>query len=276
MAVRRAIALATPDTELAFLSVVWRVGVGPTQRASLGVGRAEEALDAACAHAADASLRCERLLEHSPNPAQTIFRHAASHDLLVLGAPAASRATGILSGSIASFAAHRAPGPVLLARGTDEEEPFPRRIVVASDGSDEAQLALDAAADLASGRFAVVTLAHVDGHAMDKRLAEQAIGMRDRIGVAPEVVALTGAPHEALATFARESGADLLVTGSRGLRGLRALASTSERAAHEARTSVLIVRPRFERVTRPELAHAAHDEARRLRARAFVEPPAPR
>ncbi len=136
VAVRRAIALATPDTELAFLSVVWRVGVGPTQRASLGVERAEEALDAACAHAADASLRCERLLAHSPDPAQTIFRHAAGHDLLVLGAPSASRATGILSGSVASFAAHRAPGPVLLARGADEHEPFPRRILVASDGSE--------------------------------------------------------------------------------------------------------------------------------------------
>jgi hypothetical protein len=39
---------------------------------------------------------------------------------------------------------------------------------------------------------------------------------------------------------------------------------------------VLIVRPRFERVRNPELVHAAHRDAWRLRARALVEPPAPR
>lgn len=276
MAVRRAIALAAPDTELAFLSVVWRVGAGPTQRASLGVARAEEALAAACARAADASLSCQPLLAHSPEPAQTIFRHAAGHDLLVLGGPVASRASGMLSGSVASFAAHRAPGPVLLARGADVDAPFPERIVVASDGSSEAELALDAVADLACGRFVTVTLAYVDGHAPDERLAEEAESLHERLGFAPDVVMLTGTPHEALAAFARESGADLLVTGSRGLRGLRALASTSERAAHVARTSVLIVRPRCEDEVRPELVHAAHDQARRLRARALVEPPAPR
>ena len=36
--------------------------------------------------------------------------------------------------------------------------------------------------------------------------------------------------------------ADLIVVGSRGLRGLRALGSLSERIAHEARCSVLVVR----------------------------------
>ena len=36
--------------------------------------------------------------------------------------------------------------------------------------------------------------------------------------------------------------ADLVVVGSRGLRGLRALGSLSERLAHEARSPVLVVR----------------------------------
>jgi nucleotide-binding universal stress UspA family protein len=35
---------------------------------------------------------------------------------------------------------------------------------------------------------------------------------------------------------------DLLVVGSRGLQGLRSLGSVSERVAHEARCSVLVVR----------------------------------
>ena len=37
---------------------------------------------------------------------------------------------------------------------------------------------------------------------------------------------------------------DLVVVGSRGLRGVRALGSVSERVAHDARSSVLVVRGR--------------------------------
>jgi nucleotide-binding universal stress UspA family protein len=36
--------------------------------------------------------------------------------------------------------------------------------------------------------------------------------------------------------------ADLLVVGSRGLKGIKALGSVSERVAHEAKCSVLVVR----------------------------------
>jgi nucleotide-binding universal stress UspA family protein len=36
--------------------------------------------------------------------------------------------------------------------------------------------------------------------------------------------------------------ADLLVVGSRGLHGIKALGSVSERVAHEAKCSVLVVR----------------------------------
>ncbi|MGH3044059.1 MAG: universal stress protein, partial [Gaiellaceae bacterium] len=37
--------------------------------------------------------------------------------------------------------------------------------------------------------------------------------------------------------------ADLLIVGSRGLHGVRALGSVSERVAHKAPCSVLVVRP---------------------------------
>jgi nucleotide-binding universal stress UspA family protein len=39
---------------------------------------------------------------------------------------------------------------------------------------------------------------------------------------------------------------DLLIVGNRGLHGLRALGSVSERVAHGARSSVLVVRPLLE------------------------------
>jgi nucleotide-binding universal stress UspA family protein len=46
------------------------------------------------------------------------------------------------------------------------------------------------------------------------------------------------APVEALTSL----GPDLLVVGNRGLQGLRSLGSVSERVAHEAACSVLVVR----------------------------------
>jgi nucleotide-binding universal stress UspA family protein len=261
VAAQRAVALADPDTDLAFIAVVDGVGVR----------RAEKALAAAARLAAKAGVPCERVLDHTTDPAGAIFARAADHDLLVLGAPAASRAIGILAGSVGSVAAHRAPGPVLLARGRPDPR-FPRHIVVATDGSDGARPAVETAAELARAGSVPVTLACAGVHDVTKHAAI----LEDGLGIEPYVALLGGAPHEALATFAAEVGADLLVVGSRALRGPRALGSTSERVAHDARTSVLIVRPRLVRVSYPALSHAAHAEARELRARAFVEPPAPR
>jgi nucleotide-binding universal stress UspA family protein len=50
-----------------------------------------------------------------------------------------------------------------------------------------------------------------------------------------------GNPVDVLVGAAEQ--ADLLVLGSRGLVGVRALGSVSERVAHKARCSVLVVRP---------------------------------
>jgi nucleotide-binding universal stress UspA family protein len=48
----------------------------------------------------------------------------------------------------------------------------------------------------------------------------------------------SGSPVDALSRL----DPDLLVVGSRGLQGIRSLGSVSERVAHEARCSVLVVR----------------------------------
>jgi nucleotide-binding universal stress UspA family protein len=59
---------------------------------------------------------------------------------------------------------------------------------------------------------------------------------------APALEELDGKPLPVLAHVAEN--ADLLVVGSRGLRGIRALGSVSERVAHQAPASVLVVRGR--------------------------------
>jgi nucleotide-binding universal stress UspA family protein len=63
-----------------------------------------------------------------------------------------------------------------------------------------------------------------------------------RFGAGLRVLTADAHPAQALVEASRE--ADLLVVGSRGLRGLKALGSVSERVAHEASCSVLVVRTR--------------------------------
>ena len=59
--------------------------------------------------------------------------------------------------------------------------------------------------------------------------------------LAPEIQELAGSAVDELAHAAEH--ADLLVVGSRGLKGLKALGSVSERIGHTAACSVLVVRP---------------------------------
>jgi nucleotide-binding universal stress UspA family protein len=153
--------------------------------------------------------------------------------LAVVGSHGVSRTTGIALGAVSTHLLHESPCPVLIARGRIDAERWPRSIVAGVDGSPESGAALAAARALAgrAGASLRVMVATEDAHA-DVEVARR---------LAPDLEA-----HEARAldvlNVASET-ADLVVVGSRGLRGLRALGSLSERLAHEARCSVLVVRP---------------------------------
>jgi nucleotide-binding universal stress UspA family protein len=151
--------------------------------------------------------------------------------LIVVGSHGHGRARGIIMGSTATELIHKAPCSVLVAR--DASRKFPRSIAVGVDGSPESALAYATASSLAE-RFGArlwPVVAH-GGEAVDKRLVASIVGERHED--------LPGEPVDAL--LAAAADADLLVVGSRGLHGLKALGSVSERVAHRARSSVLIVR----------------------------------
>ena len=102
---------------------------------------------------------------------------------------------------------------MLVARESHDLPGWPQRVIVAVDGSPGSAAAFAAA---------------------------ETIARRYDAGLRPVVAKHDETVLHALHVLSED--ADLLVVGSRGLRGLRALGSVSERIAHEARCSVLVVR----------------------------------
>jgi nucleotide-binding universal stress UspA family protein len=129
--------------------------------------------------------------------------------LVAVGSHGAGRARGIVIGSTATELVHKAPCSVLVARKPLKD--FPGPIAVGVDGSKEG-----AAADAVAG-------------ALGKRFGAR-------------LERLENLPHPLSGLVDAAVEAELLVVGSRGLHGVRALGSVSERVAHEARCSVLVVR----------------------------------
>lgn len=152
--------------------------------------------------------------------------------LLAIGTEGHRRIEEIVFGGVAGELLHKASCAVFVARPVSDPETFPREIVVGVDGSAEAERAFQAARTLATRRHSTLRAVVACG---GKRVNLGEIAKRH-----PRVQALPAAPVPALVEAG--SRADLLVVGSRGLHGPRALGSVSERVAHQAPCSVLVVR----------------------------------
>jgi nucleotide-binding universal stress UspA family protein len=136
-----------------------------------------------------------------------------------------------------------------------------KRIVVGFDGSDQARKALERAADIAGGAtVAVVCSADVsrlmrdpaggvspiepaDAEARAAALAEARRYLEGR-NVEGVYVEGTGHPADVIVQEAEESGADLIVVGTRGLNAAKrlVLGSVSTTVVHHAPCDVLVVR----------------------------------
>jgi nucleotide-binding universal stress UspA family protein len=153
--------------------------------------------------------------------------------LLVVGSHGLGRLAGFVIGSTATEVIHKAPCSVLVARNRGESDGFPNKVVVGVDGSPESAAAYAVARRL-SERFnaELWPVVAAGGKSVDRRLVGQIIDGRREESPDEPVAALVAAAADA----------DLLVVGSRGLHGLKALGSVSERVAHQTHSSVLVVR----------------------------------
>jgi nucleotide-binding universal stress UspA family protein len=234
-ACRQASLLAYPETviEAATVSLF-----PPAAAAALGVHDLERSLER---NAGAALLAAQRMLGPDAElrrldglTVEALLAEAkrTQATLLAIGAPEHPRIEEIVFGGVAEELLHKTPCSMLLARPVPDEANFPSKIVVGLDGSDQAERAYEVATQLARRRHSQLQgIVGLGGRRV--RLAE----IVHRHGpVETSEAAAVPALLEASAC------ADLLVVGSRGLHGLRGLGSVSERIAHQAACSVLVIR----------------------------------
>jgi len=176
----------------------------------------------------------ERPLSGRP-PLSVVETKVRNATVVAIGSHGHRRLSGIVIGSVATALLHSAPCSVLLTRPGSRED-FPRSIVVGLDGSAEARLAAGHAAAIAARTGAELKgLVAMGGAPVD-------FGEVRSIVIDNGGFLLTDDERDPVDAFS-DVAADLLVLGSRGLRGVHALGSVSERAAHRAGCSVLVIRP---------------------------------
>lgn len=174
----------------------------------------------------------QKLLEGTPVQLLLGELERSGATVLVVGSHGHSRTAEIVLGGVTGELLHTAACSVLVARPVASPEAFPQALVVGVDGSPGSERALAVAEQLARRfRAPLRILTALGGKGVD----------RERVhAIAPRVEEVDARPVEALTAAAAD--ADLLVVGSRGLHGVRALGSVSERVAHRAGCSVLVVR----------------------------------
>jgi nucleotide-binding universal stress UspA family protein len=239
-AVRQAIALATQGARLHFLAVHPEFELDPaTYRESL-----EASLDEAMRMADEAGVEATCEMHDGRYAVDVLLAVGRAYDVLVIGTHNNSRLAGIFLGSTASEAVHDTERPLLIARPLDEESAFPRSILVATDGSEESWAPCRTAAGLAASFDSELAMVHVgNGEREERRHAveEQVAAAGRALGSEPELIRQDGRATDSILRAAGRRNATLLVVGRRGLKGLKALGSVSERIVHGARCSVLLV-----------------------------------
>jgi nucleotide-binding universal stress UspA family protein len=243
-AARQAALLTDDGAALTYAAISWPQANGATALATLSHRQAHESLRQAHLEAHEYGIRPALVGDHAPDAAERLMELAAGQDLLVVGIHGHPRAGGIMVGSAATGALHRSPIPVLVARRPPRGIDFPSRIVLASDGTPTSAAAAELTARIAGRHGAHVAVVGARDRDLPFRpgLAEHASLIRDATGTEPVFIDEPGPPHRAVAAAARDFNAALVITGSRGLTGLPALRSVSERIAHAATCSVLVVR----------------------------------
>ena len=191
------------------------------------------------------------LIRRSEDPADTILNLAKERpfDLIVIGNRAETQAERFELGSTSEKIVLYSKTPVLIVKRKTKIS----KLLVAVDGSEQANKALKYASNLAMKFKAKVTLLHVSESKLAnlEREAVRIVGENILSDAATNFEGIDldkrleyGSPAQNIIKVARQENYDLIILGSRGLNSVKRylLGSVSEDVSMHARRSVLIVR----------------------------------
>jgi len=233
--------------------------------------RAQEVLEAEVEkiRSAGSTVAQGHLIEGRVAPEIVALAEEIGAGLIVMGSRGRGGIRRALMGSVSDSVVQHAHCPVMVVRA--DPIAFPAKILVATDGSREAELASASAADLAERTGSELHFVYV-GHlppvfyespgvwALDPdlqrrmqerveeevgtRLNEQVRRVREAGGEVAGTHARVGRPDAEVVGLAGELGARLIVLGSRGHGPLRSalMGSVSDSVVRHARCPVLVVR----------------------------------
>ena len=235
-ACRQALRLAAPTAEIELVSAVYLVEAVLAGWSAVRIAEELEREAGAALREAEVLAGGRASVRLVNGPPARVLLHAVEQrraTLLAVGTHGHSRASEILIGGVAGEMLHDAPCSVLVARPAPQPDAFPASIAVGVDGSPESEAALVAATALRRRFDATLrVLVALRGKHVDHARVQRRVPLVELADEHPVAALVRASEH-----------ADLVVVGSRGLHGIAALGSVSERVAHRARSSVLVVRP---------------------------------
>ena len=179
------------------------------------------------------------------DPADALIDLASSrgNSLLVVGNHGMTGSSRFLLGSVPNKISHHAGGDVLIAM-TSRAEPvsLPETILIGTDGSKTATVALERGLMLAAAAKAKVTILAADLGARAAQVLADAGAMAEEIGVSWEGASPSGPPADELVAAGERH--DLVVVGNKGMTGAARflLGSVPNKISHHASADLLIVR----------------------------------
>jgi nucleotide-binding universal stress UspA family protein len=199
----------------------------------------------------DEGIAVETELIKAEDPAEIILEmvEESDYDLIVIGNRAKTQHERYALGSITEKVSMYASCPVLITKRKTEI----RRLLVAVDGSEQANKALDHAVAIAKNFGARINLLHVEeaklfslNPEIVQKLGEEILlEAENRLeGLNFDKSLKPGTPAEIILKMGWLGDFDLIVMGSRGLSSIKRflLGSVSADVSMHARTSVLLVR----------------------------------
>ena len=119
-----------------------------------------------------------------------------------------------------------------------------KSILVGTDGSATAAIAVERAVEVAAATGARLTILTVDREERGRKIVDEVAGRHADSGVDIETKVIQGDPASVLVDETEAGGYDLLVVGNKGRTGASRffLGSVPNKVSHHAPTALLIVR----------------------------------